>query len=484
MERCERTSGIAGHPLTPNPSPEGEGDWFRLPLCGVFVLLIAGCDEQHFRSETTWHVGGKVDRAIYQPAEFFPQETRSAWQVVRSVKELPSGAFEGSVRDVPVEDSGEARQVVAWGSFVSPEKLPNSLRIPAADPTKFGTLTRNCTIEDLGLVSEYRWNETLTDVVSLADVASARREAMDLIGDVVEISLQDESAYKSDKFILWLRDDAARWLEELHAELVEAGLRGWLRRDRAADSPLPERWADISARHGLGVRTPEGALLANEELTAAIGRFLVDKVRSTVTDADGPPLDEQQARAFLASLGLTEPEQLKWDASPAFEKAIVTRFGTEEAAKQRIAELVTRLLGVYRLGSFLPRRPMHFELTLPGQIVETTGERASDQTIVWNFDAPDAFPFGYAMTARALVPNESIQKKLTGTVIIQSLEQMSQYASLMHADAALRDVMQRCVTDGSLKPFDDYEAEIKKSGTDDAVILSRLKALRRLATKN
>jgi hypothetical protein len=50
----------------------------------------------------------------------------------------------------------------------------------------------------------------------------------------------------------------------------------------------------------------------------------------------------------------------------------------------------------------------------------------------------------------------------------------------MHTDQSLRDVMQRCAQARSLKPFDDYEDEIKKSGTDDPTILSRLKMLRRL----
>ncbi len=460
---------------------------FRLALCGAFILLVAGCGEQHFRAETTWHADGKVDRAIYQPLEFFPPGSRSSWQVVRSVGEVASEAFDGSVRRVPIDDSNDARHVVAWGTFASPEKLPESLRIPAADSTKFGTLTRNCVVTDLGLVTEYRWDETLTDVVGLADMASARRELMSLVADVIETAARDDGDYQTDRFVAWVRSDGMRWFDELHSELVEAGLRGWLRRDRAADSPLPGRWAEISSRYGLNVRTPDGTLLANEELSATLGRFLIDKVRSTVTDARGDLLNEEQARGFLATLGMAEPEKLTWNANPSIEKAMTTRFGSDEAANQKLAELVTRLFGVYQLGSFLPKRPMHFELTLPGHIVETTGERIGDHVVVWNFHAPDAFPIGYSMTARSLVPNAAIQKKIFGSVRISSLEQVSQYASLMHADSSLLDVMQQCVKAGTLKPFDEHEAAIKTSGTDDAVILTRIKSLRRLvspATKN
>jgi hypothetical protein len=210
----------------------------------------------------------------------------------------------------------------------------------------------------------------------------------------------------------------------------------------------------------------------------------MDKVRSTVTDADGKPLDEPQARAFLASIGLTEPEKLTWNSTPAIDKAIVTRFGDEDAFKLEMAKLVTRLAGVYRFGSFLPRRPMYFELTLPGQIVETTGERVGEHTIVYSFDAPDAFPFGYAMTARSLDPNDAVQKKIFGSVRVSSLDQLSQYATLMHADAALRDVMRRCATAKSLKPFDEYEREIRNSGNDDPVLLARIKSLRNLLTRS
>lgn len=78
-----------------------------------------------------------------------------------------------------------------------------------------------------------------------------------------------------------------------------------------------------------------------------------------------------------------------------------------------------------------------------------------------------------------------IKERLCGLFVVLIVGCEDQYfraETMWHADASLRDVMQHCLAAGSLKPFDEYEREIKNSGDEDPVVLARIKSLRQLLT--
>jgi hypothetical protein len=237
---------------------------------------------------------------------------------------------------------------------------------------------------------------------------------------------------------------------------------------------------EAAAGHGLNLRTAGGKIIEGNELDDAFHSILVSKVRETVREPSGERVDEATAVALLTKLGVVwDGSSLSWEPTESWQRAVVARFGSEDAAKAKAAELIVRLFGVYQAGMFSPKRPFRYEMEVPGSVVETTGERVADDRVVWKFDAAAAFPLGYDMTVRSLAPNQPAQKAIFGTVRLKSVEQLTEYASLVKSDTGLADVMRRCVEAGTLKPFETHASEVTSAGADPAVA-ARYAKLRKL----
>lgn len=454
-----------------------------MPRCALLATMLtpylAGCGEHHFRAETVLRPDGRVERTVYQPAEFFPEQARTGWKTIRQTAEVRSDAFTGSIRDLP-ESSQEPVYFVAWGTFGSPDAVPDHILFIGADPRKTSRLQRTAAVNRLGLVTEYIWRERLTDAVSLADMQFARREAAALAADFVETALRDGTLrYDISGLLLWLRTDAVAMLDETHGLFVEAMIRREV--EGEAGRHLAERLADAAAKYGLKFRTDDGKLVEGNEIDDAFDRFLVAKVRATVREPSGERIDEATARQLLEKLGITwDGSSLNWQPTESSQRAITARFGNDEAAKAKAAELATRLFGVHNAGILMTPSRFHYEMTLPGSVVETTGERIAENRVVWRFDAAQAFPLGYDMNARSLAPNEAAQKALLGSVRLTTLEQLAEYSALVKRHDELANVMQKCVELASLKPLDEYTAEVARPGAGDVERLPPLEAMRKL----
>ena len=449
----------------------------RIALVAAVLPLLTGCGEQHFRAETVWHDDGRVDRAVYQPADYFPGEARTGWTSFRPAAEIQTHAFTGSIRDLPAASS-DPPYFAAHGTFLSPEQIPDHFAFPASDPSKAGRLIRTAEVRRLGFVTEYLWRETLADVVSLPDMQAARHELIAHAADLVEATLRDGTLkHDINGLLRWIRVDAATWLDELHATLVEA----MLRREQHIDSgkAVARRLAEVCARYGLELRSPDGSLIEGNAIDEVLERFLVAKVRETVRTPEGDHVDDATARDILRRLGfIANDDGLSWQPNENVLRAVKDRFGSEEAAQAKANELGTRLLGAYHMGMLSPPRPFRYELSVPGVIVETTGERVSDNRVRWRFDAVDAFPLGYDMTVRSLAPNVAAQKAAWGTTRIASLDELTEYAALLREDTNLAAVMADSARTGSLKPFNDYASALEPDA--DAAIRNRLASMRRL----
>jgi hypothetical protein len=443
---------------------------------GLPAIGLLGCGEQHYRAESIWHADGRVERAIYQPAEALPDEARRGWDVLSPAADIASNTMITSIRDVPEATEPSAPYLVAWGTFLSPDHLPDSFRFGKSSH-RVSQLNRATSIRSLGFVVEYTWSEHLTDAVSLADMQAARREAVDLVCGLVEDTLR-ECEFRGDasRLITWLRTDGAVLFEDLHAVLVESAIR--------RESTFEKSWqrlADVCARHGLNLRQPDGRLAEHAELEAILKRFLLDRLRDTVRDAKGDVLNDADALELLRQLGfLSSDGALNWEPTEAWRRAVASRFGTEEAATARAEELATRLFGVYRLGFLGPRRPFHYEMTVPGTIVETTGERVAENRVIWRFDAADAFPLGYEMRVRSLAPNEAAQRALLGERRLDGSEKLTRYVSLLRDDPNLAATMAEVIDVGSFQPLDKYETTLRQQAGDSDVPLKRVQALRTL----
>lgn len=449
------------------------------PFLAIALPLLAGCGEHHFRAETAWRPDGRVERAVYQPAEFFPEHARTGWQTFRRTAEVRSDVFTGPIRDLP-ESNSEPIYFAASGTFLSPDVLPNHVLFAGADPAKTSRLERTASVNRLGLVTEYVWRERLTDAVSLADMQAARRETAMLAADFVETALRDGALrYDVSGLLRWLRTDAVALLDETHGLFVEAMIRGDT--EGEAGARLAESLVDAASKYGLNLRADDGTLVEGNQFDDAFDRFLVAKLRETVRTPSGEPIDEAAARQLLEKLGVTwDGSSLSWHPTPDSQRAIAARFGNEEAAKAKAAELATRLFGVHHAGILTTPSRFHYEMTVPGSVVETTGERIGENRVLWRFDAARAFPLGYDMTARSLAPNEAAQKALLGDVRLKSLDQLADYAAVVKSDPNLATLMEQSVASGSLKPFNDYVNEVSTRPDTDLALLARLTRLKKI----
>lgn len=453
----------------------------RVVLVALGLGAFSGCSEEYFRIETTWHADGQVDRAVYQPAEYFPEKDRKGWASVRTVAKIESSAFTDSIRDLPASTCKEPVYLAAWGRFDSPQSIPDHFRFGGADASKVGRLERSVSVNHLGLVTEYVWQETLTDAVSLADMQSARQETIDHVVGLVEATL-DRGATKYDVsgLIEWLRTDAAAWFDESHALIVEAAIRRELHGEDDGKR-LVTRLRANSAKYGLELPVSNEELIEGSEVDETVTGFLIAKVRETVRTSAGEPIDEQEALAILQQIGFTvDDDTLRWEPSDGWKRAVLQRFGSEEAAVAKRDELVTRLAGVYQAILLASPRPFHHELELPGIVVESTGTLTGAGQVAWRFDAREAFPLGYQMHARSLSADTQAQQRVLGGQRIAGLEELSEYVAIMRSDADLAAVMEEAVKVGSLDPLDAREADLAKQDNVEPQILARIRALRRL----
>ena len=102
--------------------------WRELVSLLLACALLTGCGVHEFRSETTLHADGSVERAIYQPKQETPETAQPSelWQQTTCAGEIRGDKWSGSIRDLPIRAEpeknldGTAKTSVyfaAWGKF-------------------------------------------------------------------------------------------------------------------------------------------------------------------------------------------------------------------------------------------------------------------------------------------------------------------------------------------------------------------------------
>src|SRR5205823_10514557 len=113
----------------------------------------------------------------------------------------------------------------------------------------------------------------------------------------------------------------------------------------------------------------------------------------------------------------------------AAEDAIAAKHGGRAEIEKRETTLFLRAFGHFFI-AFGDAR-FDYSLTLPGKIVAANGEILSAQRVRWRFPTYHAFPFGYPMTCRSLLPLMERQKPLLGRALLVSREDMLQFVELV-----------------------------------------------------
>ena len=437
-------------------------------LCAaVAALLIAGCGQRSYRAETTLAADGSVTRAIYQPLDETPLEAQDPrlWTAVTYAEEIPPDKWTGSIRDLPpAEMDKDHSYFAAWGRFASPEKLPETYLKPAPRGLPDGRLVVDYQRDDYTLVEEYRWRETLTDIVSLDDMHRSRRQFLDVVIPLVHRCLESALGpdYDVDGLTEWFNTTGRDFFVELTDAFFEAGTRNQL--------PPSHEWkhtmADVCARYGINLRDPQGQLLGEERAREVVAGFAAGVIRRRVKRRDGQPVSEKTVNDLLKWVNLRDHPQ---SDSPRLarldglaQQIVAEQYGSQQKFEELIMPLGARMLGLYRVEVVGPPRLFDYALQMPGVIVETNGQLLSDDRVRWQFEAVQAYPYGYAMECRSLVPRSDRQRRITGSEPIQSRADMLAFVAAVEGDFVLDDALRACIKQRSAEPL--YDARDKVAG--------------------
>mgnify|MGYP003390258622 CR=1 FL=1 len=414
------------------------------------MVFAAGCTTEHFRAETVLLPDGSVDRVIWQSLD---KEQHEPWDEVRDgiQDERLASELWTLVDHAPKGPDGKPAPksggVTARGHFQSVEQIPQHYRKDAPPGLPASILKRKVEREDFVFVNEHRWEETLTDCVKLDDIPAARRALVEMLVPAIMEPLREElgTEYDISSAELWLRGEAAAWFDELSALLLELGITKSL--DFDADKPAKERaekrLSVINARHGLANTENE----TGEE-------FARHKVRKLIRRHDGKELDDELV-ATIVRFVAQQPEAEGRPENRFGRRAqqwIEATYGSEDFLKEQCFEQLARIVGLHQLPLQSPQA-FDYRLTVPGFVVETTGELTSDNQVRWQFHATEAFPFGYAMRCRSVQPNEANQRAVFNDVVINNRDACERLMRLLQARPEWRKTLTTCVTEKSQQPL-------------------------------
>jgi len=184
----------------------------------------------------------------------------------QSIRELP-----------PASPDKDHDYFAAWGRFASVDKIPDYFTLSIPDGSKAGRLQRESSRIDHVFVIEHRWEETLADIVTFADMRTARRELAQLLIQVFEDVLKQwlDSQYDVSALIDWLRGEGTACWEET------CDLYFFLSTNSPRSDELQKRFGHelgrLFTRRGLTITGKNGMLLDHDLVDAAIMRFVKDK---------------------------------------------------------------------------------------------------------------------------------------------------------------------------------------------------------------
>lgn len=415
---------------------------------GVGLLLACGCNEQYW-AETVVHSDGSIDRSIWQPASSVPSS--HGWLFFRPVErpqQTEKPVWPENLDDLPPpeEQADEnAYYILAKGSFASAANIPPHFRVATADGQRHAQLVREYQRNNYGWYIEHRWQETLTDVVTLSDMRQARRELATAGIELLEEILHDAYGQSVDTSALsnWLRSEGISVWEEATDTVYQTCLApGGHRRIEA-------ELYRLLARHGLELLPRENDA-ASQENDRRIRVFVMEKLTRLLHGPDGQPVPESVVKEVLELLlpSSDSPEQPTRLQRVATD-CLTRKYGSQEKFDSYVQSLLARIFGVHLV--HVGKRYFRYDMQVPGVIMETTGRLIDDNRVRWEFEAVEAYPEGYRMWCRSIEPNAEAQRALWGEVRFADRASLSKLDDAVRQDASLAEAIQATVRHGTLE---------------------------------
>lgn len=457
--------------------------WLTLALAA-----LCGCGQEIYRAETRLLDDGRIDRAIYQPAARTPAEAQEAarWTTTTRAVQIRDEDWQGTIRALPQAGADDKHPYfAAWGTFASVDQLPDNFREAAPEGLPDGTLRREYDRRDYGFLVEYRWRETLTDLVILDDLRRARRELADLLIPLAGATLQEYlgEQYRVTELVEWLKTEGVNWFEDATDRFLELSLR----KPAATGVELQLELAGVCARYGLELRNPQGQLQRDEALRQTLEKFVGGVLRRTITRRDGQPLEEGVVSELLDILenrsripepppGL-EPPEMPDRLKLAWDHVVAQHPGGEERLQADIKRPFVRIFGLYCSKVLATPVKFHYSLQTPGTIFETNGICLSLQEVVWNFSPREAYPFGYGMYCRSFMANPDLQRDLLKAKPLNDRVAALKFIALLERDAELAAALKKVGEQKTLAPLQTYRRSIP---ADAGERIERVRKLLRL----
>ena len=413
----------------------------RTVFVAMLVLCCAGCNPESFRAETRLLPDGSVERAVYLPLKHVPDDARQSreWSSNHRLREVKSMAD----RQLPIDDlirrfgkpadEGHPNDYwIAKGKFADLKAIPNHLVFKAPEGLKDGRLVRQLERKDWGVVTEWTWNETLTDSFTFADHRQARSDAIEMAVPIIVAACAETwgPEYDLKEFERWLRGDVASCFQELCDVVLEGGLD---KHKHSWESPvLLAKFDEVFQKQGLHLFDAEHKPLKNEETEQRLEEFFSKVLRQHVRDKKGEPLAKELLRDALAG---SEKSRL----SRAFERVTHARYGGKERFQEHFNRLGIRMFGLYCWPPvFRDSQSFDYRLDVAGFVLETNATLIAERTLRWTFRSEDAFPLGYLMRATVAIPDTVALAKHFPNAKLDSRETIVNYLDLVRSDAKLK----------------------------------------------
>jgi len=439
----------------------------------VCLLVLAGCKAQYFHAETEVSPDGSIARAILQPKGSTPKAAQDSesWDTAGWTSEKSFADFEGGIREMKLSETG-SDYFAAWCRSKSATDLPDHYVRLAIDECFSSHFERQFKCRDLGLLTEFTWRETLTDVVTLEEFRKARAEGIDLLCEIVALTLNTGlgEEYDASKLMAWFRNEGTAFvlgITDLFYEFGRASAESI--DDDSRSTAFQKRFFEICQQHGFGeIFNDEDSL--EEKL---VRRVATEIIRENVVRRDGEALGEEVIHGLLGAAGLSSDHE-KLPIAKALLKewklVINKRDGGKEAFETQAKNIVSRIEGVH--GGFLPvsTEQFRFVMTSPGSIVQTNGELLADDRVRWQFRGADAWPSGFTMIGRSLLDESGAVDELSDGREGLSRGAMIRLYDLATEDERVIDVLKKCKSDGQLAPLRNLA---EASDDENLAVLSR-----------
>jgi hypothetical protein len=422
----------------------------KLLLASLWLLgfLVAGCGPPTaIFVETTIHSDGSCDRMIWQPKDMFlpdgalKPEWNARWKTVSDASGRPGTAGSRASED-------ERKYFIAHGSFGSPNEIPPHYHYADQEVPDAGAseLERAYARMDYGFVVEHRWQEKITNIVTLPGFLKARDELLDLFLPVYVEAIERifGKDYNVSPLVNYLRADGRRFLENVFTIFWDAVARDRVMgEDGKLDGALTRNLLGEAERAGLDTnllvgmfKRPTDEQESKRMLNAFLGRMVVRYFRHN----DGSAVTATEADELIQAIWNNHRYEI---AIQDEEKRIEERLQRDKQLDKRFKRAVLSMVGLYSFRFLFSAPEYEFTIRVPGELVETNGTRIKADRTRWKFTSDQLFPNGYQMKARSIEIDRDGQKKILGRVVIDDETKGMEFMELVGGEGPLLEAVRK-----------------------------------------